>query len=113
MHQGILVLTQVLDFLPMTDFRRCVAMHNGGHKLKNFSCFDWFLAMSFAQLIYRESLLDIELNLTAQSVKLYQLGFRCMTISRNTLSKANTTRPQQIYADFAQHLIDIARPINA
>tara|TARA_B110000503_G_C7082651_1_gene385862 strand:- start:22 stop:951 length:930 start_codon:yes stop_codon:yes gene_type:complete len=34
-------------------------------------------------------------------------------VSRNTLSNANATRPWQIYADFAQHLIGIARPLYA
>ena len=38
------------------------------------------------------------------------MGFRCHTISRNTLANANATRPWQIYADFAQHLIRMARP---
>jgi hypothetical protein len=33
--------------------------------------------------------------------------------SRNTLAHANATRPWQIYADFAQHLIGIARPLYA
>jgi hypothetical protein len=39
------------------------------------------------------------------------MGFRCATISRNTLANANATRPWQIYADFAQHLIGMARPL--
>lgn len=38
---------------------------------------------------------------------------RCQTISRNTLANANATRPWQIYADFAQHLIGLARPLYA
>ena len=41
------------------------------------------------------------------------MGFRCQTISRNTLANANATRPWQIFADFAQHLIGIARPLYA
>jgi transposase len=41
------------------------------------------------------------------------MGFRCQTISRNTLANANATRPWQIYADFAQHLIGMARPLYA
>jgi hypothetical protein len=41
------------------------------------------------------------------------MGFRCSTISRNTLANANATRPWQIYADFAQHLIGMARPLYA
>ena len=41
------------------------------------------------------------------------MGLRCKTVSRNTLSNANATRPWQIYADFAQHLIAMARPLYA
>ncbi len=113
MHQGKLVFSQLMAFLPLSTFRRCVAAHRGEHKVKDFSCLDQFLAMSFAQLTYRESLRDIEVNLRAQAKRLYHMGFRCSTISRNTLANANATRPWQIYADFAQHLIGIARPLYA
>ena len=90
-------------YLPLSTFRRCVADHRGEHKVKDFSCLDQFFAMAFAQLTYRESLRDIEVNLRAQARRLYHMGFRCQTISRNTLANANATRPWQIYADFAQH----------
>jgi hypothetical protein len=113
MHQGKLVFSQIMTHLPLTTFRRCVAAHRGEFKVKEFSCLDQFLAMAFAQLTYRESLRDIELNLRAQSSRLYHMGFRCSTISRNTLANANATRPWQIYSDFAQHLIGIARPLYA
>lgn len=113
MHQGKLVFSQIMAHLPLTTFRRCVAAHRGEFKVKEFSCLDQFLAMAFAQLTYRESLRDIELNLRAQNARLYHMGFRCATISRNTLANANATRPWQIYSDFAQHLIDIARPLYA
>ena len=99
--------------LPLSTFRRCVAAHRGEHKVQDFSCLDQFLAMAFAQLTYRESLRDIEVNLRAQAQRLYHRGFRCQTISRNTLANANATRPWQIYADFAQHLIRLARPLYA
>ena len=113
MHQGKLVFSQVMAYLPLSTFRRCVSTHRGEHKVKDFSCLDQFLAMAFAQLTYRESLRDIEVNLRAQAKRLYHMGFRCQTISRNTLSNANATRPWQIYADFAQHLIGMARPLYA
>jgi hypothetical protein len=99
--------------LPLSTFRRCVAAHRGEHKVKDFSCLDQFLAMAFAQLTWRESLRDIEVNLRAQAKRLYHMGFRCQTISRNTLANANATRPWQIYADLAQHLIGMARPLYA
>ena len=111
MHQGKLVFAQLMLYLPLSTFRRCVAEHNGEHKVKDFSCLDQFFAMAFAQLTYRESLRDIEVNLRAQARRLYHMGFRCQTISRNTLANANATRPWQIYADFAQHLIGLARPL--
>ena len=113
MPQGKLVFAQLMLYLPPSTFRRCVADHNGEHKVKDFSCLDQFFAMAFAQLTYRESLRDIEVNLRAQARRLYHMGFRCSTISRNTLANANATRPWQIYADFAQHLIGIARPLYA
>ena len=113
MHQGKLVFAQLMAFLPLSTFRRCMADHRGEHKVKDFSCLDQFFAMAFAQLTYRESLRDIEVNLRAQTRRLYHMGFRCQTISRNTLANANATRPWQIYADFAQHLIGLARPLYA
>jgi Transposase DDE domain/Domain of unknown function (DUF4372) len=69
--------------------------------------------MAFAQLTYRQSLRDTEINLRAQSQRLHHMGFRCTTISRSTLFNANMTRPWQIHADVAQHLIGIARPLHA
>ena len=111
MHQGMLVFAQVMAHLPRSTFRRCVTAHRGDYKVQGFSCLDQFLAMAFAQLTARESLRDIEVNLRAQSARLYHMGFRCKTISRNTLSNANATRPWQMYADLAQHLIGIARPL--
>jgi hypothetical protein len=113
MHQGKLVFSQLMAHLPLSTFRRCVAAHRGEHKVKDFSCLDQFLAMAFAQLTWRESLRDIEVNLRAQAKRLYHVGFRCATISRNTLANANATRPWQIYADLAQHLIGMARPLYA
>lgn len=113
MHQGKLVFSQLMAHLHLSTFRRCVAAHRGDFKVKDFSCLDHFLAMTFAQLTWRKSLRDIEINLRAQSARLYHMGFRCKTISRNTLANANATRPWQMYADFAQHLIDMARPLYA
>ena len=113
MHQGKLVFSQLMAYLPLSTFARCVAAHRGEHKVRDFSCLDQFFAMAFAQLTYRESLRDIEVNLRAQAKRLYHMGFRCQTISRNTLANANATRPWQIYADLAQHLIGIARPLYA
>jgi hypothetical protein len=68
--------------------------------------------MTFAQLTYRESLRDIEVCLRAQRSKLYHFGIRS-TVARNTLANANAVRDWRIYADFAQSLIAMARPLYA
>jgi len=109
---GRLVFSQVVDHLPMHTFRRCVRRYAGNHKVKSFSCLDQFLCMAFAQLTYRESLRDIEACLRAQRDKLYHMGIRG-GVSRNTLANANKVRDWRIYADFAQSLIKIARPLYA
>ena len=113
MYTGEYVFAQVMEYLPWPVFRRCVARYGGDHKIKSFSCLDQFRCLAFAQLTWRESLRDIEACLRAQSAKLYHLGFRCPQISRNTMANANAERDWRIYADFAQHLIRMARELYA
>ena len=74
------------------------------------TCAEQFRVMAFAQLTYRESLRDIEVCLSAQSAKLYHMGFRA-TIARATLAHANRERDWRIYADFAHLLIQHARDL--
>ena len=112
MHVGRLVFSQVIDHLPMHTFRRCVARYDGNRYTKTFSCLDQFLCMAFAQLTYRESLRDIEACLRAHKDKLYHMGIRG-SVSRSTLAEANERRDWRIYADLAQALIRIARPLYA
>src|SRR6266702_979003 len=101
-----------MDFLPSHEFHRCVDRHKGTYKLKQFSCWDQFLCMAFAQLTFRESLRDIEACLRAANSKLYHMGIRGR-VSRNTLANANSVRDWRIYRDFGQVLIGIARPLYA
>ena len=110
MNQGKLVFAQVMQHLPLTTFRRCVDRYSGERKVQSFSCLDQFLCMAFAQLTFRESLRDIEACLRAYPTKLYHLGLRS-AVARNTLANANAVRDWRIYADFAQSLIAIARPL--
>jgi hypothetical protein len=112
MHTGKLVFAQLMEHLPLTTFRRCVARYGGHHKVQRFTCLDQYLSMAFAQLTFRESLRDIEACLRAQSSKLYHLGIRT-AVARNTLANANATRDWRIYCDFAQSLIAMARKLYA
>jgi len=110
MNTGKTVFSQVMEFLPLHEFRKCVERYQGDYKVQRFSCLDQFLCMAFAQLTYRESLRDIESCLRSIPTKLYHMGFRG-SISKSTLADANENRDWRIYADFAQVLIHTARDL--
>ena len=112
MAQEQTVFSQVLQFASYDDFYICVRRYNGNKGARRLSCWEQFLAMSFAQLTHRESLRDIEVCLTAHRKDLYRSGFRSL-VKRSTLADANETRDWRIYADFAQSLIKQARPMYA
>jgi len=110
MNTGKTIFSQVMEFLPLYEFRKCVQRYQGDYKVQSFSCMDQFLCMAFAQLTYRESLRDIESCLRFMQPKLYHMGFRGL-ISKSTLADANNQRDWHIYADFAQVLIHRARKL--
>ena len=112
MNAGRTVFSQLIEFLPHQEFQKGVARYAGDRYLKNLSCWDQYLAMAFAQLTYRESLRDIAACLRSIGGKLYHMGFRGK-VARSTLADANESRDWRIYADFAQVLIAIARPLYA
>jgi hypothetical protein len=101
-----------MDHLPRYEFQKCVARYRGDAHYRGFSCWDQYLAMGFAQLTYRESLRDIEACLHSVSGKLYHMGFRGR-VARTNLADANEAHDWRIFADFAQVLIGIARPLYA
>jgi hypothetical protein len=111
-NQGRTVFSQLLSFLPDREFRRCVARYSGDARPRGFSCWDQYLSMAFAQLTYRDGLRDIEACLRSLGGKLYHMGFHGR-VARSTLADANDTHDWRIFADFAQMLIRIARPLHS
>jgi Domain of unknown function (DUF4372)/Transposase DDE domain len=110
MHRGQTVFAQLFQFISHNDFYRFVHRYNGDWRVRNLSCWEQFLAMAFAQLTRRESLRDIEVSLAAHRRQLYHAGFRS-PVKKSTLADANETRDWRIYSDFAQYLIQQARPL--
>jgi transposase len=110
MNSGKTLFAQLMDFLPWTTFSRIVARYGGDRGVRGFTCTEQFRVMAFAQLTWRESLRDIEVCLSAQSSKLYHMGFRS-AVKRSTLADANETRDWRIWAEFAQRLIAQAREL--
>jgi transposase len=112
MNAGRTVFSQLIEHAPGKEFQKCVTRYRGDSHPRGFSCWDQYLAMAFAQLTYRESLRDIEACLRAMGAKLYHMGFRGK-VARSTLADANESHDWKIFADFAQILIGMARPLYA
>jgi Transposase DDE domain/Domain of unknown function (DUF4372) len=106
------IFCQVMEWVHPEQFRRCVQRYDGNYRIRNFPCWDQFLAMAFAQITYRDSLADIEVCLRSRQDQLYRLGFRS-TIAHSTLADANSSRDWRIYHDLAQVLIARARRLYA
>ena len=108
MYAGRTVFSQIMDFIPRQEFRRCVERYGGHYKVQKFSCQEQFRCMAFAQLTYRHSLRDIEVCLRAMGSRLYHMGIRSR-IAKSTLADANESRDCRIYEDFAHYLMAIAK----
>ena len=98
MNSGKYIFSQILDFLPMYDFKMCIDRYKGNFNVRTFTCFDQFICMAFAQLTYRDSLRDIEVCLRSMEKKLYHIGIRGK-VSRSTLAEANENRDWRIYLE--------------
>jgi transposase len=110
MNHGKYIFAQVMEIASPHQFQKCVERYNGHYWIKRFTCWEQFLAMSFGQLAYRESLRDVTICLKAQQSKLYHLGFHSV-VMLPTLAQANKKRDWRIYRDFAYILIDEARKL--
>ena len=110
MYQGQFVFSQIMAHLPWKTFHRCVSRCRGDRRIRTFSCAQQYRAMAVAQLNRRSSLRNLVICLRSHRDKLYHLGLSG-GVYRNTLAKANEKRDWRIHADYAQHLIDLARPL--
>ena len=110
MYQGKYVFAQVMDTVARYEFDKVVEQYHGHHCVKQFSCWDQFLTMSFGQLATRESLRDTVVCLHAHREKLYHIGFRSQP-ARSTVADANEQRDWRIWSAFAQALIPQARDL--
>lgn len=108
MNQGKYVFAQITEFLPQRVFDTIVAKYQGNKYVKHFTCWNQLLCMIFGQLGNRQSLSDLLLCIEAHSNKAYHLGFG-QNVSKNNLAKANERRDSRIFAEYAYHLIGLAR----
>ena len=110
MNKGKYVFAQLMDFINDYEFSKCVERYQGDYRIRDLSCWNQFLCMAFGQITHRESVTDIIICLNAHKKNAYHLGIK-QVVAISTLTRANENRDWRIYADFAQHLIRLTRPL--
>ncbi len=110
MYSGKYVFSQIVSTISKYEFHKCVDRYKGDYRTKDFNCWQQFLYMFFGQLTYREGIRDIINCLEAHKNKVYHLGIT-QVVSNSSLTRANENRDWRIWADFANYLIQIARPL--
>jgi hypothetical protein len=63
MNVGKTLFAQIMEFIPWTSFSRIVQRYGGDAGVRRLACSEQFRVMAFAQLTWRESVLDIEVRL--------------------------------------------------
>lgn len=110
MFQGKFVFSQIVSIISKYEFNKSVEKYQGNYRAKELKSWQHFLYMMFGQLTYREGIRDIISCLEAHESKVYHLGLKKI-VSATTLSRANENRDWRIWADFANSLINTARPL--
>jgi hypothetical protein len=110
MNTGRSLLSQILTYMPKYQFDKIIEKFKGNYKAQEFSCWEQYVCMVFAQLTYRESLRDIESCLEAFGSKLYHCGIKSK-VAKSTLAYWNEKTKWNIYCEYAQYLIGYARKL--
>jgi hypothetical protein len=84
MNAGKTVFSQVVDRVTHWEFQRLAKEHDRADGRRQFSAWDYFLALAFAQMTFRESLRDLKACLSTPRLA-YPLGFR-QRVTRSTLA---------------------------
>jgi hypothetical protein len=108
MHPGKLVFAQLMEHLPLTTFRRCVARYSGHHKVERFSWFglvpvDGLCATDVSRKSARYR------NLSPRSVLQALPPGYSLDRSAQYLGQCQHDSGLAIYRDLAQSLIAMAR----
>jgi hypothetical protein len=112
MNTGKTLFAQLMEFVPWKTFSRIVVRHNGDTGTRTLTTAEPFRILAFSQLIWRESLRDIEACLAANAPKLFHMGLRSAP-ARSTLAGALNGRDWRIYRALAMRLIARARALYA
>lgn len=110
MNHGKFVFSQIVTFIPVRIFDRCVNTFQGDKWTKHFTCWNQLLCMMFGQLSNRDSLGILLVCIDAHQPKHYHLGYG-KSISRSNLAEANEKRNCKIFEMFAYEMIAEAQKV--
>jgi hypothetical protein len=110
MNSGKSLLSQVLLYIPKYQFDKLVIEFKANYRAREFSVWEQYVCMAFAQFTYRDSLRDIEGCLEAFNNKLYHCGIRSK-VAKSTLAYWNNRTDWRLFSSYAQHLIYRAKKI--
>src|SRR4030042_1859531 len=89
------IMYQLQTLIPRHSFETLVNSHFGDRYVKNFTCWNQFTVMLYAQVSGKSSLREIQNAFLAQEQKMYHLGLN--SVKRSTLADANRKRDYHIY----------------
>lgn len=95
MNRFCSLFSQILKFVPRTEFEGEVRKLNAERHARGVSCWQQFVSMLFCQLGRAHSLREIEQGLRSCEGKLSHLGIE--VLGRSSLSYVNEHRPWQLY----------------
>lgn len=104
MQSSPTVFSQITAALYHEEFARCAERFPTRRETRGLTEYDQFLALSFGQLAYRESLRDIVICLNSRRSLLYHLGFRGR-LTRTNLAYANRHRDWRLFQAVAEVLM--------
>jgi hypothetical protein len=107
MNRGRTVLVQLLEFVPFSHFEYLVDVYQANKGVREFTAWNHFICLAYAQLTRRSGLRDLVACLNAQHAKLYPIGIRG-SVSRSTLADAAERRDYRLFEALGQRLITTA-----
>ena len=82
------VLSQLLRYIPRSEFQGIVQRHGGDKGVRSLSCWKQFVALFYGQLTGQHTLRDLVTALSAGIHKLQHVGLT--RVRRSTLADANS-----------------------
>jgi len=107
MNRGRTVFAQLLGFVPFSHFEHLVGVYQANRGIREFSAWNHFICLAYAQFTRRAGLRDLVACMNAQRRKLYHVGIRG-SVSRSTLADASERRDYRLFEALGQRLIVLA-----